>query len=114
LVHDAPEYYMGMGHTAEEVAKRFSVTREEQDAFAVLSHERAGRAIREGKFIEEIVPVKVINRFVGKDNKMEQETIIFDTDEGVRPETTMGVLSKLRPAFKRFGSVTAGNTSQMS
>src|SRR5699024_3449833 len=114
LVQDAPGYYMGMGYTAEEVAERFSVSREEQDAFAVLSHERAEKAIREGKFVDEIVPVEVTQRFVGKSNKIEEKTFIFDTDEGVRQGTTMEVLAKLKPAFKRSGSVTAGNASQMS
>src|SRR5690625_2787442 len=114
LVQDAPGYYMGMGYTAEEVASRFSISREEQDAFAVLSHERAGKAIREGKFRDEIVPVEVTKRFVGKNNKIEEKLTMFDTDEGVRPGTTMKVLAKLRPAFKLSGSVTAGNSSQMS
>ena len=114
LVQDAPGYYIGMGYTAEEVASRFSISREEQDAFAVLSHERAGKAIREGKFRDEIVPVEVTKRFVGKNNKIEEKLTMFDTDEGVRPGTTMKVLAKLRPAFKLSGSVTAGNSSQMS
>jgi len=114
LVQDAPGYYMGMGYTAEEVAKRFSVSREDQDAFAVLSHERAERAIREGKFIDEIVPVEVTKRFVGKSNKIEEKKFIFDMDEGVRPDTSMEILATLKPAFKKSGSVTAGNASQMS
>lgn len=114
LVQDAPGYYMGMGYTAEEVAKRFSVSREDQDAFAVLSHERAERAIREGKFIDEIVPVEVTNRFVGKSNKIEEKKFIFDMDEGVRSDTSMEILATLKPAFKKSGSVTAGNASQMS
>lgn len=114
LVQDAPGYYMGMGYTAEEVAKRFSVSRKDQDAFAVLSHERAERAIREGKFIDEIVPVEVTNRFVGKSNKIEEKKFIFDMDEGVRSDTSMEILATLKPAFKKSGSVTAGNASQMS
>ena len=114
LVQEAPGYYMGMGYTAEEVATRFSVSREEQDAFAVLSHERAEKAIKEGKFMDEIVPVEVINRSVGKNNQIEEKKFIFDTDEGVRPGTSMEVLAQLKPAFKRSGSVTAGNSSQMS
>ena len=114
LVEEAPEYYMSMGHTAEEVANRYGVSREEQDAFAVESHKRAAQAIKEGKFKDEIVPVEVTERFVGKNNKIEERTIIFDTDEGVRPSTTMEVLAKLRPAFSVTGSVTAGNSSQMS
>src|SRR5699024_2723781 len=69
LVEHAPGYYMSMGHTAEEVAKRFSISREDQDAFAVESHARAAKAIKEGRFKDEIVPVEVVNRTIGKDNK---------------------------------------------
>lgn len=114
LVKNAPGYYMSMGHTAEEVANRFSISREDQDAFAVQSHERAEKAINDGKFKDEIVPVEVTERVVGKDNKIEEHSSIFDTDEGVRPGTTEEVLAKLRPAFSTTGSVTAGNSSQMS
>ncbi|MFD2045127.1 acetyl-CoA C-acetyltransferase [Ornithinibacillus salinisoli] len=114
LVQDAPGYYMGMGHTAEEVANRFQISREDQDAFAVQSHERAAKAIQEGKFKDEIVPVEVTERVIGKNNKVEEKTVIFDTDEGVRPGTSMEALAKLRPAFHVKGSVTAGNSSQMS
>lgn len=114
LVQDAPGYYMSMGHTAEEVANRFSISREDQDAFAVQSQERAAKAIKEGKFNDEIVPVEVSKRFVGRNNKIEESTHIFDTDEGVRPGTTMDILAKLHPAFNAKGSVTAGNSSQTS
>ncbi|KGP91638.1 acetyl-CoA acetyltransferase [Pontibacillus chungwhensis BH030062] len=114
LVENAPEYYMGMGYTAEEVAKRFSISREEQDAFAVRSHERAARAIQEGKFEDEIVPVDVLQRFVGADNKQHEKQVTFSVDEGVRSGTSMEALAKLRPAFSIGGSVTAGNSSQMS
>ncbi|MEW9675955.1 acetyl-CoA C-acetyltransferase [Lentibacillus sp. L22] len=114
LVQDAPGYYMGMGHTAEEVANRFDISREDQDAFAVRSHERAAKAIQEGKFKEEIVPVEVTERVVGEDNKIEEKSFTFEMDEGVRPGTTMEILAKLRPAFHVKGSVTAGNSSQMS
>ncbi len=114
LVQDAPGYYMSMGHTAEEVANRFGISREDQDAFAVQSHERAAKAIKEGKFNDEIVPVEVSARFVGQNNKIEEKTQTFETDEGVRPGTTMDVLGKLRPAFNARGTVTAGNSSQMS
>ncbi len=114
LVETAPGYYMSMGHTAEEVAKRFGISREDQDEFAVRSHKRAAKAIEEGKFKEEIVPVEVKERFVGKNNKIEEKSFVFDTDEGVRPETSMEVLATLRPAFKNGGTVTAGNSSQMS
>ncbi|MFS0674327.1 acetyl-CoA C-acetyltransferase [Ornithinibacillus sp. 179-J 7C1 HS] len=114
LVESAPGYYMGMGHTAEEVANRFGISREDQDAFAVESHKRAAKAIAEGKFKDEIVPVEVTERFIGKNNKVEEKTFLFDTDEGVRADTTLEVLAKLRPAFHVKGTVTAGNSSQMS
>lgn len=114
LVESAPEYYMGMGHTAEEVAKKYGITREEQDAFAVRSHQRAFRAIQQGKFVDEIVPVDVTFRSVGKDNKLVEKTVQFSVDEGVRPETNLETLAKLRPAFSVTGSVTAGNASQTS
>ncbi|OLS34584.1 acetyl-CoA C-acetyltransferase [Bacillus sp. MRMR6] len=114
LVESAPEYYMGMGHTAEAVAKKYGITREEQDAFAVRSHQRAFKAIQEGKFVDEIVPVSVTNRFVGKDNKLDERTFLFSQDEGVRPDTSMQGLARLRPAFSVTGTVTAGNASQTS
>lgn len=114
LVESAPGYYMGMGNTAEEVANRFGISREEQDAFAVESHKRAAKALAEGKFKDEIVPVEVTERFIGKNNKVEEKSFLFDTDEGVRPDTTLEVLAKLRPAFHVKGTVTAGNSSQMS
>ncbi|MDM5157127.1 acetyl-CoA C-acetyltransferase [Bacillus sp. DX1.1] len=114
LVEGAPEYYMGMGHTAEQVAVKYGISREEQDAFAVRSHQRAAKALAEGKFADETVPVDVTLRTVSANNKIQEETIIFSQDEGVRADTTLDVLGKLRPAFNVRGSVTAGNSSQMS
>ncbi|MFB9973173.1 acetyl-CoA C-acetyltransferase [Allobacillus sp. SKP2-8] len=114
LVENAPGYYMSMGHTAEEVAQRFGISREDQDAFAARSHERAEKALKEGKFDDEIVPVDVVQRKVGPENKVHEKTVTVSKDEGVRPGTTPEVLSKLRPAFTMGGSVTAGNASQMS
>lgn len=114
LVQEAPGYYMGMGHTAEEVANRFSISRTDQDAFAVQSHERAAKAIKEGKFKDEIVPMEITERLIGEKTKIEDKTFMFDTDEGVRPGTNMEILAKLNPAFHLKGSVTAGNSSQMS
>ncbi|WP_027956405.1 acetyl-CoA C-acetyltransferase [Halobacillus kuroshimensis] len=114
LVEQAPEYYMSMGHTAEEVAGRFGISREDQDAFAVQSHERAARAIQEGKFEDEIVPVEVTNRELGADHKVKETKTMFAVDEGVRPGTRQEILAKLKPAFSTRGSVTAGNSSQMS
>ncbi|WP_017434757.1 acetyl-CoA C-acetyltransferase [Saccharococcus caldoxylosilyticus] len=113
LAEEAPEYYMSMGHTAEKVAMKYGVSREDQDAFAVRSHQRAAKAIREGKFKEEIVPVEVTVRKI-ENNKLVEKTILFEEDEGVRPDTNMETLAKLRPAFSINGTVTAGNASQMS
>lgn len=114
LVETAPEYYMGMGHTAEQVAKKYGISREDQDAFAVRSHQRAAKAIEDGKFVEEIVPVDVTVRSVGSDLKLKEKSFQFIQDEGVRPDTTVEVLGKLRPAFALDGTVTAGNASQTS
>lgn len=114
LAESAPEYYMGMGHTAETVAKKYGISREEQDAFAVRSHQRAANALKKGKFAEETVPVEVTVRSVGMDNKLVERNFQFTQDEGVRPDTTLEVLGKLRPAFSAAGSVTAGNSSQTS
>ncbi|PMC40571.1 acetyl-CoA C-acyltransferase [Bacillus sp. UMB0899] len=114
LAEEAPEYYMGMGHTAEQVAKKYGISREEQDAFAVRSHQRAAKAIQEGKFVDEIVPVEVNVRTVGADHKLQESVIHFSQDEGVRAKTTSEVLATLKPAFSVKGSVTAGNSSQTS
>ncbi|PIC79167.1 acetyl-CoA C-acyltransferase [Sporosarcina sp. P18a] len=114
LAEDAPEYYMGMGHTAEQVAQKYGISREDQDAFAVESHKRTEAAIKEDKFVDEIVPVEVTKRFVDADGKYQEKTILFEMDEGVRPGTTTEILGKLRPAFAAQGSVTAGNASQTS
>ncbi|MBT2615278.1 MULTISPECIES: acetyl-CoA C-acetyltransferase [unclassified Bacillus (in: firmicutes)] len=114
LAETAPEYYMGMGHTAEAVAKKYGISRDEQDAFSVRSHQKAAKAIAEGKFSEEIVPVDVTLRSVGPDLKLKEKSFTFTQDEGVRPGTTAEVLKKLRPAFSVTGSVTAGNSSQTS
>ncbi len=114
LAEEAPQYYMSMGHTAEEVANRYEVSREDQDAFAVRSHELAEKAIKEGKFKDEIVPVEVVQHYVDENNKLQSRAFTFDTDEGVRVGTSMEGLAKLRPAFNVKGSVTAGNASQTS
>ncbi|MGG0184658.1 acetyl-CoA C-acetyltransferase [Bacillus rhizoplanae] len=114
LVEAAPEYYMSMGHTAEQVAVKYGISREEQDAFAVRSHQRAAKALAEGKFVDETVPVDVTLRTVSANNKLQEETIVFSQDEGVRADTTLDILGKLRPAFNVRGSVTAGNSSQLS
>ena len=114
LAENAPQYYMGMGHTAEEVARRFTISREEQDAFAVESHHKAAQAIREGKFTDEIVSVEVTQVTVNEEHKPVEKKITFSQDEGVRPDTSLAALAKLRPSFALNGTVTAGNASQMS
>ena len=114
LAETAPEYYMGMGHTAEQVAVKYGVSREDQDAFAVNSHQKAAKAIAEGKFEDEIVPVDVTVREVDEHHNLKERTFTFSADEGVRPGTTKDVLSTLKPAFSADGSVTAGNSSQTS
>lgn len=113
LMATIPEAYMGMGLTAENVAEKYGISREEQDEFAVKSHQKAAVAIKEGKFKEEIVPLEVVNAY-RKKGKLVEDKVIFDTDEGVRPNTDMEILSKLRPVFRAGGSVTAGNSSQTS
>ena len=114
LMDQYPETYMSMGHTAEEVARRYGVSREEQDALAVKSHQRAYEAIQKGRFKEEIVPLNVTLKDFTPEDGLQITEKVFDTDEGVRPRTTMEVLASLRPAFQQNGTVTAGNASQMS
>ncbi|MGG1633959.1 acetyl-CoA C-acyltransferase [Paenibacillus sp. NRS-1760] len=114
IVDTMPEVYMGMGHTAEEVARRYGVTREEQDAFAASSHRKAAAAIEAGRFQAEIVPITTSRSGVNDAGRPWSKVITFDTDEGVRPETTVQTLAPLKPSFAREGTVTAGNTSQMS
>lgn len=114
IVEEMPEVYMAMGHTAERVAEKFGITREDQDEFALRSHRKAANAIAEGKFKDEIVPVRAELSHLGEDGKLQRKTLTFDTDEGVREDTSLEALAKLKPGFKARGTVTAGNTSQMS
>jgi len=109
-----PGVYAGMGITAENVAERFNVTREEQDIFAAESQRRALAAIENGVFSDEIVPVEVTHRLPGPDGTVIEKTSLATTDEGPRPGSTYEVLSKLKPVFKKNGTVTAGNASQTS
>lgn len=110
---DMAESYIGMGFTAERVADRWQVSRADQDRFAYESQQRAARAIAEGRFREQIVPVPVQHvTWAGATKTVTQG--VFDTDETPRPETTLETLAKLRPAFKATGSVTAGNASPYS
>ena len=108
-----PNYLTSMGHTAEAVAGKYEITREQADEFAYKSHVKAAAAIDGGKFKDEIVPVTVKDIYVEDDKRKEREYVV-DTDEGVRRSTTVEALSKLRAVFKNKGSVTAGNSSQTS
>lgn len=114
LADRLPETYMSMGHTAEQVAQRFNVSREDQDTFALRSHQRAAAAIKAGKFKDEIVPVTLKETTIGPNNKAVTKERVFDTDEGVRENTSLEALANLRPAFGLKGTVTAGNSSQTS
>jgi acetyl-CoA acyltransferase len=114
LVAEMPEVYIGMGHTAENVAKRFGISREDQDRFALSSHRKAAAAIAAGKFKDEIVPISTSVKGVDEKGKAFSKTFTFDTDEGVRTDTSPEGLAKLSPAFALGGTVTAGNASQTS
>jgi acetyl-CoA acyltransferase len=109
-----PDWYWGMGLTAEAVAKEFGVSRDEQDAFAVKSQEKALSAIAAGRFKEDIVPIEVEHIFLDEKEKRQVKKFVVDTDEGPRAGTTMEALARLRPVFAADGSVTAGNASQTS
>lgn len=109
-----PDYYWGMGYTAEEVAKQYNITREEQDQFAFESHMKALKANAEGRFANQIVPIPVEYNFLDENQKMQTKRFDFSVDEGPRADTSLAGLSKLRPVFANGGSVTAGNSSQMS
>ena len=113
VARDTPDYVVGMGLTAEAVAKKFNISREQADLFAANSHVKAAAAIDAGKFNDEIVPVKVEEVWVEND-KRQSKTVTVAMDEGVRRETTAEGLAKLRPAFALNGVVTAGNSSQTS
>lgn len=111
---ETPDYYLGMGLTAEAVAKEYEVTREQQDEFSLHSHQKAKNAIDNGHFKSGILPMTVEEVYIDKDNKKQNRSFIVDTDEGVRADTSMEALAKLKPAFALGGTVTAGNSSQTS
>lgn len=108
------DYYWNMGLTAEEVAKEFNVSREDQDIFAYESHQKALKALEENRFKDQIVPITVEEIYLDKDEKRASRSYIVDADEGPRADTSKEKLAKLRPVFADGGSVTAGNASQMS
>src|ERR1051326_4453747 len=109
-----PDYYWGMGLTAEAVAKEYKVSREDQDKFSLNSHLKAVAAIKDGKFKDEIVPVKVSENYLDENEKKKTKEFTVDTDEGARADTNLDALSKLKPVFANNGCVTAGNSSQTS
>lgn len=108
------DYYWGMGLTAEAVANQYKVSREDQDEFAYNSHMKALRAQEEGRFKEQIIPIEIEHNYVGEDGKRASRKYTVAKDEGPRADTSKEVLAKLRPVFAAGGSVTAGNSSQMS
>ena len=114
IVENRPEVFMPMGLTAEQVVRKYKVTREDQDVFAYHSHMKALAAIRGGKFRDEIIPVKTTLYAAKNGGKPVARNIVFEVDEGPRADTTIEALAKLKPAFDPKGTVTAGNASQMS
>jgi acetyl-CoA acyltransferase len=113
LMAQAPSHYMGMGHTAEQVAHRFNISREDQDQFGVISHQKTAAAIQAGKFRDETVPI-TFQRHSLRKGKAGAEEVTFDTDEGVRYDASLESMAKLKPAFGLSGTVTAATSSQMS
>ena len=114
IAKDEPDFYLSMGLTAEAVAKEYSVTREDQDAFTLASHQKAKQAIDNGHFKKGILPIEITETYLNENNKKATRNFIVDTDEGVRADTTLEALAKLKPAFALKGTVTAGNSSQTS
>ena len=114
IASDEPDYYINMGLTAEAVAKQFNVSREAQDEFSLASHQKALHAIQNGHFKDGIVPITVNEVYLDEKGKRQKRSYLVDTDEGVRADTSLEGLAKLKPAFAVKGTVTAGNSSQTS
>jgi acetyl-CoA acyltransferase len=114
IAKDEPDYFLGMGLTAEAVAKEYEVSREDQDAFSYQSHQKAINAIKNGYFKSGILPINVEQVYVNENGKRAVKNYTVDTDEGPRPDTSMEALAKLKPVFATNGTVTAGNSSQTS
>ncbi len=114
LVNEYPEIYINMGLTAENVAAKYKVNREDQDQFAYESHQKAIKAWENGIFEEQITPIEVLEKKIASNGDLIEEKFTFQKDEGPRADTSVEVLSKLRPVFKMGGSVTAGNSSQIN
>ena len=114
LADERPEVYISMGLTAENVADKYGVSREDQDEFALKSHQKAVKAWEEGYFDKQITPVEVVHKYVTSGGEMAEESFTFNQDEGPRKDTSIDALAGLNAAFKQGGSVTAGNSSQMN
>ncbi|HKG22975.1 MAG TPA: acetyl-CoA C-acyltransferase, partial [Blastocatellia bacterium] len=114
IVDSWPDYYLNMGLTAENLSKKYSITREEADGFSLESHQKAAEAIESGRFADEIVPLQVRSVDLEAGGKKKAKELTFATDEGPRSDTSVEALGKLRPVFHARGTVTAGNSSQMS
>ncbi|CAF4791244.1 unnamed protein product [Rotaria sp. Silwood1] len=114
IAKDEPDYYLSMGLTAEAVAKEFNVSREQQDEFSFNSHQKAMKAIADGSFKNGILPINVEETYLNEKGKKATRNYVVDTDEGVRADTSIEGLAKLKPAFAQGGCVTAGNSSQTS
>jgi acetyl-CoA acyltransferase len=114
LIETYPEGYTAMGVTAENVARKFNISREDQDAFAYKSHQKAAAAQKAGKFKDEILPLKVQTQEISEKGQVTLREFVFDTDEGIRADTSLEALSKLRPAFAATGTVTPGNASALN
>lgn len=114
IAKDDPDYYLGMGLTAEAVAKEYNISREAQDEFSYHSHQKAISAIQNGYFKPGILPVKVEEVYLDEKGKKQKRNYVVDTDEGPRADTSIEALAKLKPAFAQGGVVTAGNSSQTS
>lgn len=114
VASSTPDYYLGMGLTAEAVAKEYEVSRQQQDEFSLHSHQKALNAINNGYFKSGILPIHVEEVYIDPNNKKQKRNFVVDTDEGVRADTSIEALAKLKPAFALGGTVTAGNSSQTS
>jgi len=114
IANAMPDLYLNMGLTAEAVAQQYKVSREEQDAFALASHQKAIHAIQQGYFKEGILPIPVKETYLDENHQRQERSFIVDTDDGVRVDTSIEGLAKLKPAFAAQGVITAGNSSQTS
>jgi acetyl-CoA acyltransferase len=114
IVDSYPDYYLNMGLTAENLARKYEITREQADEFSLRSHQKAAAAINEGKFKDEVVPFTVHVDELDEKGRVKRKEVVFDTDEGPRFDANAEGLAKLKPVFHAKGTITAGNSSQMS